>query len=189
MLGQIISEKKCHQCALVSKTVMITWKRKRMTFFWPSFFLVPSTVRWTLHLMSEYLAWVCAFAGAEACDSKTTCLFFWALLFHLVNGCNNTCPVHELQSHRIESSIDQVNKWDIWCWRVGHECLPNFLIYPRMTCPGNGATHRLSLPTSINNQNDPPQTCPQADMIWLVLQSRLLSQLTIDCVKLTVKTN
>ena len=43
-------------------------------------------------------------------------------------------------------------------------------------------------PISIKNK-DNPQTCPSTNLIWVVPQERLPSQVTRDCTKLAVNAN
>lgn len=60
---------------------------------------------------------------------------------------------------------------------------------PRTCCPENHTTHRgLDSPISINNQGNPSQTCPKADIIQVISQLNP-SQVTLGCFKLTVKAN
>lgn len=52
---------------------------------------------------------------------------------------------------------------------------------------GNGATHSglLVIPTSVNNQDNPPQACPQANLIYTIRQLRLSSQVIVEFVRPT----
>lgn len=55
-------------------------------------------------------------------------------------------------------------------------------------CLGNCTTHSgLYPPLSIDNLDNPPQTYPQADLIYERPLLRLFSQTTLGCDTLTVK--
>lgn len=60
--------------------------------------------------------------------------------------------------------------------------LAGFLTGP----PPFGAAHNGLCPPSVNSQDHPSQTCPQADVTEVVLPLRLPSQATPGWVKLTV---
>lgn len=71
-------------------------------------------------------------------------------------------------------------------------CLLLSLISPftefRIFCLRNGASHSgLCLPTSINNQDNPPQTHPQGKSDLSNFSLRPSSWVILGCVKLTVK--
>lgn len=63
-------------------------------------------------------------------------------------------------------------------------CSAAFLILPKTSCPGNGATyHGLSSPTSSNRQDSSSQT----NLIQTITQPRVISlQVTLSFVDLTV---
>lgn len=62
--------------------------------------------------------------------------------------------------------------------------LAHFLVHPRITCPRNYAAHsRLACPIPIN------RVIPHRRLVWVPPQLRLPSQVTLSCVKLTLKTN
>lgn len=66
-------------------------------------------------------------------------------------------------------------------------CLAGFLIWPKTSCLGNGATHsELGPPVSINNHDGPPETCPQINQVLAVPHLRLLSQMSLGTVRLAV---
>lgn len=56
-------------------------------------------------------------------------------------------------------------------------------------CLGNGAAHHgLDHPMSINNQDNPPQTCPFINLIKTVAEMTLFfSQVILSCGKLIFK--
>lgn len=57
--------------------------------------------------------------------------------------------------------------------------LASFLIQPRTTYAGDGATHSGLGTPMINNQNNPPQIFPLASLIWPTPGSRSLSLLWV----------
>lgn len=66
-------------------------------------------------------------------------------------------------------------------------CPDHFLTQPRTPCmPGNVSWTCLHL---INNQGNPPQTCPWASTIWALPEWILSAQVAQGCVKLTIKPN
>lgn len=66
--------------------------------------------------------------------------------------------------------------------------LASFIIQLRTTCQGNGATHSgTGPPSSINNQENLPKICLEANLILVIAQLRPPSQVTLGNVKLTIK--
>lgn len=61
--------------------------------------------------------------------------------------------------------------------------LAKFLIHPRTPFPGNGAAQK-----SIDYEDSTPDM-PIGSLIWAILQLKLPSQVALDCVSLTVKTD
>lgn len=73
------------------------------------------------------------------------------------------------------------------------ECCLLFLVHAHLTSLyslGNGATHRgLGSPTSVNHPGNPSQIDLQANLIWANPQLRFPSQMTLDCIRLTIRAN
>lgn len=66
--------------------------------------------------------------------------------------------------------------------------LSGFVKHSRTTCIGNGTIHYgLGTPVSINNQDNLPRMCSWSNVIWIISQSWLYSQVTLDNVTFTVK--
>lgn len=106
------------------------------------------------------------------------------LLFHAV------LPTTWKLTHR-KGSIEGTMEEDA-CYQQGHSQTHAYLdgLQSGTSSPGNVAAHReLGSPTSISNENNPPQACPQAHVIQGIYQLRLYDQKTIGCVKLTVQAN
>lgn len=69
-------------------------------------------------------------------------------------------------------------------------CLSGFLRWPKTLCLGNGATHsELGPPVSMNNHDGAPELCPQINQVSAIPHLRLLSQMSLGTVILTVKAN
>lgn len=66
--------------------------------------------------------------------------------------------------------------------------LSGFVKHSRTTSIGNGTIHYvLGTPVSINNQDNLPRMCSWSNVIWIISQSWLYSQVTLDNVTFTVK--
>jgi hypothetical protein len=65
-----------------------------------------------------------------------------------------------------------------------------FLLWPKTSCLVNGTAHsELGPPVSVNNYDGPPETCPQINQVLVIPHLRLLSQMSLGTVMLTVKAN
>lgn len=69
-------------------------------------------------------------------------------------------------------------------------CLASFLIKTRTTCLGIVAAHSgRGTAASVKNKDPPPKTCPEASLIWAIVQLRQPFLETGGCVKLITEGN
>lgn len=63
-----------------------------------------------------------------------------------------------------------------------------FLNQPRTASPGNDVTHSgLGPHLSLNNENNPSQSCSRANFIQGIPRLKLFLQVTLGCVALPIK--
>ena len=68
-------------------------------------------------------------------------------------------------------------------------CLASFLIKTRTTYLGNVAAHNGWGTAAWVKNKDTPKTCPEASLIWAIVQLRLPFLETVGCVKLITEGN